>query len=576
MARWLMGTSRGFKPQIALNLTIGVLHVVLGLAIVWVTKECIDLSVNVAHGTTDRNDLIISAVRLIVLMLTDVMLVYATRWIRALLGIRSRNRLQAEYYHRILHADWQTIHRIHSGDLTNRLTQDVETVSDFLSERLPQLITTLLQLAGAFALLCYMDWRLALVIIILTPALLGVAQLYMHRMRHYKHDIREGEAGIQGFLQETLTHSLMIKALERVDMVDTKLADKHAHIESLTRRNTRYSANATLLINLAFSIGYLTAFFWGVYRMSIGIITFGSMVAFIQLVGQIQGPMRTLTTYVSTLISVTTAGDRLMALPEAPFPPASRHPFPKTHASVLRAGENTSNGGAITIKDLTFAYEDGTPVFSDWSTTIPLYLPLPLDGERGRGKGATTAIIGRTGIGKTTLVQLLLGVLKPQSGTIEVPCPLTGKGDGGRGFAYVPQGNTLLSGTIRENLLYGNPDATDAEMEHALRLADAEFVTSPSHSSRGESNLPLSRGIEGVLGERGSGLSEGQAQRIGIARALLKDAQILLFDEAFSALDSETAVKILTAIRADRPHQTIVFVTHREALIHMADNIIRI
>lgn len=550
VARWLIGTSRGFKPQIALNLTIGVLHVVFGLTIVWVTKECIDLSVNVAHGIAERNNLIIKAIELTVIMLTDVMLVYATRWIRALLGIRSRNRLQAEYYHRILHADWQTVHRIHTGDLTNRLTQDVETVSDFLSERLPQLITTLLQLAGAFALLCYMDWHLALVIIILTPALLGIAQIYMHRMRRYKHDIRESEAGIQGFLQETLTHSLMIKALERVDMVDTRLSDKHAHLEALTRRNTHYSANATLLINMAFVIGYLTAFFWGVYRMSIGIITFGSMVAFIQLVGQIQGPIRTLTTYVSTLISVTTAGDRLMALP-------TEIPAKNLSGIAERSGlSGTSGTEAIEINNLTFAYEDGTSVFSDWSAQIET--------------GKITAIIGRTGIGKTTLVQLLLGVLKPQSGSITFPL-----GRGNEGVSYVPQGNTLLSGTIRENLLYGNPNATDAEMEHALRLADAEFAlplytTSPTQSQQHEVNNTKS------IGERGSGLSEGQAQRIGIARALLKDAQTLLFDEAFSALDSETAVKILTAIRADRPQQTIVFVTHREALINMADNVIRI
>lgn len=535
IAKWLLSAARDYRLQIALNLTVGVLHVACSLSIVWATKRCIDQGLSYAP-------------LLIFVMLADVGLAYLIRWIRTLLGVRSRNRLQARYYHQILSADWLTMHREHSGDTTNRLTHDVETISDFLSEKLPQLITTLLQLAGAFIFLCYMDWRLALVIIVLTPAFIFTAQFYMHRMRRFKHEMREQEAGIQGFIQETVLLSLLIKSLERVSYVDHKLGDRHQRLYDITRRNTRYSANAALLINISFALGYLIAFFWGVYRMSAGIITFGAMVAFIQLVGQIQGPIRALTSYVSTFIATFTAADRLMALPEAPFPPDGP-PSPKRSLCSLRAGENT--GGAILIKNLCFAYEDGKPIFSNWSAEIPT--------------SKITAIIGHTGIGKTTLIQLLLGILKPQSGTISYTESPTQSHqqevtNTKLNFAYVPQGNSLLSGTIRENLLYGNPNASEEEMRHALRLADAEFATD----------------LDATVGERGSGLSEGQAQRIGIARALLCRAEVMLFDEAFSALDTDTATKILHAIRADRPNQAIVMVTHRETLLHMTDQVIRL
>ena len=202
----------------------------------------------------------------------------------------------------------------------------------------------------------------------------------------------------------------------------------------------------------------------------------------------------------------------------------------------------TQGEGLLVVNDLSFTYPDSNePVLSHINATIPA--------------GSLTVVVGKTGIGKTTFVQLLLGLLPAPKGSISVPM---------QGFTYVPQGNALLSGTIRYNLLFGNPAATDEAMREALHLADADFV------------LNDERGLDYPCGERGSGLSEGQAQRIAIARALLIDAQVLLLDEAFSALDTPTAQTILNNIRTARPAQTIICITHRESLIPHADQVIKL
>ena len=293
-------------------------------------------------------------------------------------------------------------------------------------------------------------------------------------------------------------------------------------------RLTRYSAMALVLVRSAFVAGYLIAFFWGAYSLSVHAITFGAMVAFIQLVGRIQQPMRTLIGYIGTFVNVGTSAERIAAL------------NPQQTADIQHATRHDSP--IVSVHDVSFTYPDADePVLKHLDATIP--------------QGSLTAVVGKTGIGKTTFVQLLLGLLPVEEGSIDVP---------NQGFAYVPQGNTLLSGTIRYNLLFGNPAATDDAMREALHLADADFV------------LDDPSGLDYPCGERGSGLSEGQAQRIAIARALLMDAPVLLLDEAFSALDTPTAQTILENIRIARPAQTIICVTHRDAIIPLADQVIQL
>ncbi len=530
---YLRHAARAYRLQMSVNIALGVADVAVSLVEVWLTKRLIDAAT--AGRSWQWSDggwlsLPALAAMLVACMLLSVGLAYAVRWLRAELSVRSLNRLQAGEYARLLQAPWLYLRKQHSGTLTNTLIEDIDTVSLFLSEQLPALITAVLQFIGAFVFLAVLNWRLAIVIVVVTPAIVVAAQLYIRKMRKHRRQVREDQAAIQAYLQESLQHTLLLKALNRTAYASALLDEHHDGYQRSFMRMTRYSAMATVLVRTAFVAGYLIAFFWGTYSLSAGAITFGAMIAFIQLVGRIQQPMRTLIGYIGTFVNVSTAAERIAEI-------SSQQSVVSSQQSAINTQHST-----ITIRDLSFTYPDSDePVLSHLNAEIP--------------QGSLTAVVGKTGIGKTTFVQLLLGLLPAEEGTLSLPIV---------GFTYVPQGNTLLSGTIRYNLLFGNPTATDDEMLRALRLADAEFV------------LKDERGLDYPCGERGLGLSEGQAQRIAIARALLIKAEVLLMDEAFSALDTQTAERILTNIRDAYPQLTIICITHRENLLAKADQVIRL
>lgn len=530
---YLRHAAGAYHLQMSVNIALGVIDVCIGLLEVWLTKRIIDAA-TAGHSWhfSDGGWLSLPAlmVMLVACMLISVGLAYAVRWLRAKLSVRSLNRLQAGEYARLLQSPWLFLRKQHSGTLTNTLIDDIDTISSFLSEQLPALITALLQFIGAFVFLAVLDWRLALVIVVVTPAIIVAAQLYIRKMRRHRHQVREDQADIQAYLQESLQQSLLLKALNRTTFASALLDERHARYQQSFMHMTRYSAMALVLVRSAFVAGYLIAFGWGTYNLSVSAITFGAMVAFIQLVGRIQQPMRTLIGYVGTFVNVSTATERIAAI-------SVQYSVTSNQTSTISRQQS-----AVIVRDLSFTYPDSDePVLSHLDAEIPA--------------GSLVAVIGKTGIGKTTFVQLLLGLLPVDKGSISVP---------EQGFAYVPQGNTLLSGTIRYNLLFGNPTASDTAMLEALRLADAEFV------------LNDERGLDYPCGERGTGLSEGQSQRIAIARALLVDAPVLLLDEAFSALDTPTAETILRNIRAARPEQTIICITHRDSLIPQADQVIHL
>ena len=537
---YLRHAAHAYRLQMGVNISLGIIDVAISLAEVWLSKQLVDAAVmgqswSVADG--GWLSLPALAVMLVVCMLTSVGLAYAVRWLRAKLSIRSLNRLQAGEYARLLQSPWLYLRKQHSGTLTNTLIDDVDTISAFLSEQLPAFVTAVLEFVGAFVFLALLEWRLAIVIVVVTPAIIAAAQLYIRKMRRHRHQVREDQASIQAFIQESLQHSLLLKALNRTTYASALLDEQHDRYQQSFMSMTRYSAMAMVLVRAAFVAGYLAAFFWGAYGLSVQAISFGAMVAFVQLVGRIQQPMRTMIGYVGTFVNVSTAAERIAGIRSQESANSGQQSEIRDQKSEIRCQISE-----IKIRNLSFTYPDSNePVLSHLNATIPA--------------GSLTAVVGKTGIGKTTFVQLLLGLLPVEEGEITVPK---------EGFTYVPQGNTLLSGTIRYNLLLGNPTATDEAMREALRLADAGFV------------LDDHRGLEYPSGERGTGLSEGQAQRIAIARALLIDAPAIILDEAFSALDTPTAEAILTNIRTARPELTIICITHRETLIPHADQVIRI
>lgn len=535
------------RLQVTLNVVIGLLLVAADLAFVWCTKLTIDIA---THVRTDVS-LSVAVGALVAIVVVQLGLGYATKWVRAILGLNAQNRMRRQLFARLLDADWLLLRSHHSGHLTNRLEQDVSTVTTFLTENVATLLTTLCQFAGAFLLLFYMDRRLACLIVIILPVFLLCSRLYVSRMRAISRQVRDDEGRIQSLMQESLQHVLVVKALEQTEGMANRLSREQHTLHRHVLHRTRYASLSSLVLNVGFATGYMVTFLWGVTSLEQGLITYGALVAFIQLVGQIQGPVRTLSRFIPIFISTFTAAERLVELERIPL---------ETAAGGAAIGK-ADKAAAVQIRfdDVCYYYtladgSHGRPILRHFSHTF--------------APGSITAVMGETGAGKTTLIRLLLALVRPTSGRV------TAVGADGseselqratRGlFTYVPQGNTLISGTLRDNLLMACPEATEAEMLEALHLADADFV------------MDKATGLDTPCGEMGGGFSEGQAQRFAIARALLRRRPILLLDEATSALDAATEQRVLRRIVEARPGVTIIVVTHRPEVLRYCTDTIRL
>ena len=535
------------RLQVTLNVVIGLLLVAADLAFVWCTKLTIDIA---THVRTDVS-LSVAVGALVAIVVVQLGLGYATKWVRAILGLNAQNRMRRQLFARLLDADWLLLRSHHSGHLTNRLEQDVSTVTTFLTENVATLLTTLCQFAGAFLLLFYMDRRLACLIVIILPVFLLCSRLYVNRMRAISRQVRDDEGRIQSLMQESLQHVLVVKALEQTEGMANRLSREQHTLHRHVLHRTRYASLSSLVLNVGFATGYMVTFLWGVTSLEQGLITYGALVAFIQLVGQIQGPVRTLSRFIPIFISTFTAAERLVELERIPL---------ETAAGGAAIGK-ADKAAAVQIRfdDVCYYYtladgSHGRPILRHFSHTF--------------APGSITAVMGETGAGKTTLIRLLLALVRPTSGRV------TAIGADGseselqratRGlFTYVPQGNTLISGTLRDNLLMACPEATEAEMLEALHLADADFV------------MDKATGLDTPCGEMGGGFSEGQAQRFAIARALLRRRPILLLDEATSALDAATEQRVLRRIVEARPGVTIIVVTHRPEVLRYCTDTIRL
>lgn len=533
--KWLWVAWKGNRLQASLNALIGLLGVVVSLSSVWAVQHAIDVASHEVKGE------IITAVLLMgVLILCDFALNIISVWIRNLLGIKAQNRMQQKLLDRILRSEWKGKESHHSGDVLNRLEIDVANVVNFLTEIIPNSLSTLALFLGAFFYLFAMDWRLAIVIVIMIPIFVVFSKIYMRQMRHLTSEVRNSDSKVQSILQETIQHRMLIKTLEGDSEAVNRLEGTQSVLRNNIVRRTKFSVFSYLVLNLGFSIGYLIAFGWAAIRLSAGTLTFGGMTAFLQLVNRIQSPARQLTRLVPSFVSVFTAAERLMELEE--------DPLEEQGDSIVM-----DSPCGVRFKNVTFAYEDSEDNVIE-HLNYDFY------------PGSCTAILGETGSGKTTLVRIILALLKPMNGMVEIYNKLENKQLSPllrTNFVYVPQGNTLMSGTIRDNLRLGKITATDEEMKKALKQSCAEFVF----------DLPNGLGTECT--EQGGGLSEGQAQRISIARALLRNRSIMLFDEATSALDPETERQLLKNL-LEKHDKTIIFITHRPAVVEYCDQTLTI
>lgn len=524
---WLWQSSRDNRLQTVLNTAIGLVEVAVSLASVWAVQRAVDIAAHSREG-----DLILAVAVMALLVLSNFALAMASVWVRNILGIRAQNRMRQKLLGRILRSEWQGREAMHTGDVLNRLEQDVTSVVNFVAETLPNALAVVALFVGAFCYLFSMDHTLAILVVVIFPIFLILSRFYVKRMRQLAMDVRKSDSIVQSTMQESVQNRLLVKTLEGEDTVVGRLDGQQRELQRKVVKRTKFSLFSNLMVNTGFACGYLLAFAWSAIRMSAGALTYGGMTAFLQLVNKIQNPARDIAKLAPQFVQVLTAAERLMTLENVPQEEQGEPVIIKAPCGVM-------------IDNVTYAYSD--------DPQHPVIDKLTYDFK----PGSCTAIIGETGAGKTTLLRMILSLVQPDSGHVYIynkekkveATPQTRCN-----IIYVPQGNTMLSGTIRDNLLLGDTNATDEQMYQALETACADFVKE------------LPNGLDTEFSEQGGGMSEGQAQRVCIARALLRQCPLMILDEATSALDPQTEQHLLNNLLADASH-TVIFITHRPAVL---------
>ena len=519
---WLWRNSRGIRWNSTVCIVTGIGQVVLGLLMVWLSKRFIDETIR-----TESADDVLRMVELLVLTVVGgVVLRQVGYWLTTSASVRQTNTLRLRIFSSLFRRQLYDGEELHSGDVTSRLAKDIEQVSNVCTDTLPEMLITGIRLCGAFLLMRWFDERLAWALLLLTPMAIVFGKLIARRLRKMSLDIRQDESRIQMQVQEGMEHNAVLRSLGSEQWVTDRLDSMQQQLRGNVMRRMRFTVIARLIMGCCFGLGYLLAFVWGGIGLRNGTITFGTMTSFLQLVGMIQGPILQLLNMVPGVIHATASIDRLEELEQTTVVP-----------TVAQNGNTNTKG--ISFKDVSFRYAKGDrEILSHFTHEFVA--------------GAKTAIMGETGVGKTTLFRLILGFIEPTEGKVEVDGEL----------CFVPQGNSLMSGTIRYNLQLAKPSATDDELRQVLHTACADFV------------FDLPEDIDTELGERGSGLSEGQAQRIAIARGLLHGGDILLLDEISSSLDEPTERELYHRLFTAYPQKTMLFITHRKAVSELCDNMV--
>lgn len=535
---------RGLRPMIRpvrgrmlLSVLIGIVRIAASLGFVWICKRLVDI----ATGVTDAPLPLHIGILLAIMLLQLICAVSASAW-ESYNTVRTGNEMRAGTFERVLRSTWTGREAFRSGDAVNRLEEDVRVVTELLCARIPDVIITVAQLIAASVYLMLMAPNLLWVLVVLMVVAVVGSRLFFRKLRALTERIRRQEAEVQQLMQENLQKRLVVLTLIGAKRVLTRLGLLQQDVQGQTVTRLKYNAVARGCMMLGFMGGYAAAFLWGVLGIRSGAVTYGMMTAFLQLVGQVQRPIADLARQIPAFIHAATSVERLMDL-------QALEQEPDAEPVVL------SGAPGIRCTGVTFTYpERQEAILERFSHDFT--------------PGSMTVIMGPTGAGKSTLSRLVLGLLKPSAGSVELYGP-EGHFPAGaalRGnFLYVPQGNSLLSGTIRENLLLARADASEEDLRDALHTAVADFV------------MDLPDGLDTPCGETGGGLSEGQCQRIAIARALLREGGVLILDEATSALDAETEELLLDRLYT-RYHgaKTLLFISHREAISARADRILQI
>ena len=533
-ARWFIDNSRGIRLNILVRIMAGLLQTVLALCVVWLSKRLID---DVAMTGT-MGEMAMQALLIAAAVVAGVSIRQLNQYLANKAFIKKVAELRLTIFSQLFNRRLFEDNDIHSGDVTSRMAKDIDAVSETLAVQLPQVVVMTIQLVGAFLLMRWFDSRLAWALILITPLAIIIGKYISHRLKRITLSIREDESRIMARIQESVELNVVLRALQGERWMQDRVEELQDRQTANYIRRSRFMVFSRFALGCTFGLGYMLAFVWGAYGLRTGAITFGVMTSFLQLVGQIQQPILSLLGAFPSIIYSTASIDRLKEM---------EHGEEKQSCD----GEDITTRTLLGIRmdNVTFRYAKGDrEVMSNFSHDFR--------------PGTKTAILGTTGAGKTTLFRLILNFIQPDSGEV------TFYGNGfshaadksmRKNVVFVPQGNTLISGTIRNNLLMAKPDASDEELHTALHTSCADFV------------FDLPQGIDTVLSEHGGGLSEGQAQRIAIARGLLRPGAVFLLDEISSALDEDTERELFSRLFAARPSTTILLITHRKKVASLCD-----
>ncbi|MGN1451332.1 MAG: ABC transporter ATP-binding protein [Eubacteriales bacterium] len=544
--KWIFRYIRKYRWGLVFNTLSGLIGTVMGLGSSIASKRLIDAVVGRDGGT-----LAWAASLVVGLTLSEIFFQALTSRISSKIGTRVSSELRGDFYEHVVSADWSKLSSYHSGELINRLEGDVSSVSNGIVGFIPGLVARSAQFFGALAIVLYNDPTMALLALLGAPVVFFTSRFMVKKIRRFNQESRDMNGKIISAGEESLQNLQTIKAFDLTSQYVRNFRSLLSSYRDVRLNYERFQILMTMCLSLVGLFVSLSCYGWGVWRLWQGAITFGTMTLFIQLSSSLTSSFSALASMAPTAVSVATSAGRIKELSELPPEPTGDGDI-----SAETVSEARKTGLCIRAEKLTFTYSGSDS-------------PVLKDADFSADPGDVIAIVGPSGLGKTTMLRLLLGLLKPDSGSLRFVLPgertLSASRATRKFCAYVPQGNSIFSGSIAENLRLAAPDASDEELADALKSADAfDFVSA------------LPRGTDSEVGERGANLSEGQAQRIAAARALLRRAPVLLMDEATSALDADTEDRLLRGLINTGSGQICILTTHRPGVLKYCTKVYRI
>ncbi|MDF2988026.1 MAG: ABC-type multidrug transport system, ATPase and permease component [Eubacterium sp.] len=535
--KWIAGNAKTVSASLLFIVLFDIFTSLAGVATAILSKNLIDSAVK---GSLER------AILYAGLFGTLIIINLGIKAASSIISVRTTevlsNNMRKRLFSKITKTEWISVTRYHSGDILTRLTSDVGAVTTGVVDTMPGIISLCVQLAAAFSTLLYYEPMLAVLAFILGPFTVLFSRIWGRKIKRFQVKVQESESAYRSFLQESIENMLIVKAFRLEERNVGNISDLHNVRLGWVKKRNVTSVFASTILGFGYWTGYFLAFCWGAMKLSRGTTSFGTLTAFLQLVSQVQGPFVGLARMIPQIIAAIASAGRLIEIESLPLEKAS---------DKLPAAAEVG----IKLQGVTFAYKENKPVLEMLNATIK--------------PGEIIGLIGPSGEGKTTLIRTLLALLEPDKGSISLVTKDNAEffvsAETRDWISYVPQGNTLFSGTIEENIKSGSPEATKEAIEAAARDAGAMgFIAE------------LPEGMNSKIGEHGIGLSEGQAQRISIARALLRKAPILILDEATSALDRDTEMHVLTSIHEMKPARTCIVITHRYTALSICSRVLRL